>query len=69
MHHTYVYYDVDYHTLYLMYFIRISAWCAIKMLTLVGLQVISVAADGAPNNRRFIRINKIPEFQCSGVTL
>ena len=38
------------------------------MLALIDLKVISVAADGAPNNRKFIRMHKIPKFQCSGVT-
>ena len=43
-------------------------WRAIRMLALIGLQVISVVADGASNNRRFFRMHKISKFQCSGIT-
>ena len=43
-------------------------WCAIRMLALIGLQVISVVADGAPNNRRFLQMHTISKFQCSGIT-
>ena len=49
---------------YLIYIV----WHAIGMLALIGLQVISVVADGVPNNRRFIRMHKVPKFQCSDVT-
>ena len=38
------------------------------MLALIGLQVISVIADGAPNNRRFFPMHTISKFQCSGIT-
>ena len=38
------------------------------MLALIGLKFINVVADGALNNRRFIRLHKIPKFECSGVT-
>ena len=38
------------------------------MLALIGLQVISIVADGASNNRKFFRMHKIPQFQCSGIT-
>ena len=38
------------------------------MLALIGLQVISIVADGASNNRKFFRMHKISRFQCSGIT-
>ena len=49
---------------YLIYIV----WRVIRMLALIDLKVISVVADGAPNNCKFIRMHKIPKFQCSGVT-
>ena len=50
---------------YLIYIV----WRAIRMLALIGLQVISIVAVGAPKNHQFFRMHTISKFQCSSVIL
>ena len=38
-------------------------WCAISMLYMIDLQVISVVADGGSNNRRFFSYINYPNFK------
>jgi len=38
------------------------------MLEIAGLTVIAITADGASNNRKFFRMQAIPEYSKHGVT-